>query len=296
MDLYALGQTLYYCVTGHTIRGSGYMQMSQVVPELIRYDKLINILVRQVPQERFQTVEEIRTFLIQSDEESQKMIDHIKWIDKKHQELAVFDRIIRSSLPGSYGFVRAKNKQEINRVMNNLMKYYKDCELWWFRGIWDNPVYALQELSDGIWLIDKFECEISDLWVSRNPRDYHQFIILQLSPRLSFGLPGYEDKEDEVVGYYHGRYIYPDELSDGYALIDDQIVELDDTAELRRRNMRTDYLFLAPAASSFNNVANDRISEEIYQRLLIENKIEESAVRAIENFSYPRWLEDDPFR
>ena len=63
MDLYALGQVLYYCVTGKTIRGAQYRKFCEIRPERGNFDVLIEKLVRQEPEERCQSVSEVRQFL-----------------------------------------------------------------------------------------------------------------------------------------------------------------------------------------------------------------------------------------
>lgn len=72
MDIYALGQILYYCVTGRTIKGSGYHLMSETAPALSNYDLLIDKMVRQEPSERFQSVAEIELFLANREKISQR--------------------------------------------------------------------------------------------------------------------------------------------------------------------------------------------------------------------------------
>src|SRR5258708_17860650 len=63
MDLFALGQTLYYCVTGSSIRGSKPPGLRRISPALSNYDPLIEKLIRQIPEERFQSVSDVRHFL-----------------------------------------------------------------------------------------------------------------------------------------------------------------------------------------------------------------------------------------
>ena len=71
LDLFALGQTLYYCVSGQTISGTGYPNFATLAPGLKRYDPLIHKLVRQEPSERFQSVSEVRQFLAKLEQETQ---------------------------------------------------------------------------------------------------------------------------------------------------------------------------------------------------------------------------------
>jgi serine/threonine protein kinase len=157
MDLYALGQTLYFCVTGHTIKGSGYPHFGQFVPELSRYEALIDRLVRQIPQERLQSVNEIYQFL-EEENDNGHYLDRWRTEEqirvKFQRQLDVFDLALRSAMPGAYEYVQAKGKNEIDRVISSLASYRENCDLWWFRGYSNNPVRALEKLSSDIWLID----------------------------------------------------------------------------------------------------------------------------------------------
>ncbi len=295
MDLYALGQTLYFCVTGHTIRGSGYPHFSHLVPELGYYDDLIDKLVRQVPEERLQSVSEIRRLLVKKEEGARNLE---AWRREEQQRakfqryLGVFDLALRSVMPGAYGYVQAKGKDEIDKVMFSLAQYHEECNLWWFRGLSNNQIRVLEKLVDDNWLIDYHECEIVDLWICRHTaRVTHQYILIQLAPRPSFGVYHSDnpDRTHEEVAFYKGRYITRAEYDDGYALIDGEVVELDDSTQLRFRNLQTDFLLLSSGSSIFNETENDRQVNDIYLALCNEGKINPSFLKSLEHLKLPNW-------
>jgi len=248
MDLYALGQTLYYCVTGHVIRGSGYPRFSQAAPALGRYDLLIEMLVKQVPSERFQSIGEVRKFL-EEQRSSKKKLMHDRDLERMNafvRSQEMFDRAISSSMPGSYNYAQTNNEVEINRVMSSLAKYCEACNLWWFAGLSHSPACPIKKLFEDIWLIQHQECKIIDLWLYRHPTIERQYILVKLAARSPF-FTNDTDKLDfsmhDEAGFYKGRYVTRGEYDDGYAVIDGEVVELEGV-ELRVRNCNYSGLLL----------------------------------------------------
>ena len=117
MDLYALGQTLYYCVTGQVIRGTEYPRFSQVAPALSQYDALIEKLVRHEPADRFRSVQDVRQF-IKEQQASREQDEYIRRYRRRMErfvrEQGVFDTALRRAMPGVLSYAQAKNREEIN--------------------------------------------------------------------------------------------------------------------------------------------------------------------------------------
>ena len=240
LDLYALGQTLYYCVSGRCITGTNYRRFAEIAPSLEDYDSLIDRLVRQEPEERLKSVSEVRSFL-----EENRSSGHSIYFDLAMQKVAQtleFELRLARGMPGSsdVAYKQARDRSEINRVLSSLAE---DCErynLWWRKGRYShNPVERMEQLSEGIWLIGGYECKVADLWVHRHPTLERQYVIIQLAPRSPFGVSSTDTSNTEIVvaGYYRGRYVSGAEFDDGYAIIDGDVVKLVG-AELRFRNLR----------------------------------------------------------
>lgn len=294
MDLYALGQTLYFCVTGHTIRGSGYPRFSHSAPELSRYEALIDRLVRQAPQERFQFVKDVHQFLVQEEgtsHYSKQFVKEEQLRQKFQRHLDIFDLAVRSAMPGSYGYFRVK-KDEINRVMSSLASRCEECGLWWFRDLANNPVRALEKLSEDIWLIDYHECKIVDLWIYRNTVTItRQYVIVELAPISPFGFydPNNTDRAYEEAAFFNGKYVTRAEFDDGYAVIDGEVIKLDDTAKPRFRNLHTDFLVLASDAGVFNNTVNDHQVRNVFTALRSSGSVDPILLEPLETMEQPEW-------
>ena len=189
MDLYALGQTLYYCVTGQVIRGTEYPRFSQVAPALSQYDALIEKLVRHEPPDRFRSVQDVRQF-IKEQQASREQDEYIRRYRRRMErfvrEQGVFDTALRRAIPGVLSYAQAKNREEINRVLSSLAEHCEACNLWWFAGYSANSACPIEKLSEEIWLIDDMECKIIDLWIYRHPTYERQYVLAHMTSQTSF--------------------------------------------------------------------------------------------------------------
>ena len=63
MDIYALGQVLYYFVYGDTIHGTSHKKLSEKFSDLSLYDVVINKCIAQNPEDRFQSIGELVAYV-----------------------------------------------------------------------------------------------------------------------------------------------------------------------------------------------------------------------------------------
>ena len=287
MDLYALGQTLYWCVTGNTIKGSGYLRLSNVVVELSQYDALIEKLVRQLPNDRFQTVNEVRQYLTElfaevKDPDSQRMSEF-------HKQIILFEDVIKKSSPGSYRYKRITIEKEINRVLLSLSDVCNECELWWNSTLTHNPACPIKQLSNEQWLIAEMECKIVELMIYRYPTLERQYILLHLAPLDQFDIYDTSNGISDAAGLFYGQYVTHGELDDGYAVINGEVVKLEN-AELRRRNLKDKFMFISPRLSIVGMFEHDDIRDKVIERLEEKNSIEEIDLEPLERLKRASWM------
>ena len=292
LDLYALGQVLYYCVTGTSIRGTNYPRFAEVVPPLSFYDEFIGNLVRQRPEERFQSVKEARLFLESGRMDSVEM-RYMRLAKQQKEDMLAFDERLARAMPGSIalGYVQASNKEEVNRVLSSLADGCEQYHLWWTKGYKTLPIRRMKYLPDGIWLINTFECQVIDLWLHRNDILERQYVIIHLAPRPPFGI--YDEassSEWEEAGYFRGRYITRGEFDDGYALIDGKSVNIREDAERRSRNLVDDFLLLAPQTSVYLPLSASKKVHEVYLSLRKAGKIVRELLLPLEDIEREFWM------
>jgi len=62
-DIYAIGLILNEMFTHEVPQGSGYKKIASIAPEYTYLDELVDKMIRQVPDERFNSIKEVKTFL-----------------------------------------------------------------------------------------------------------------------------------------------------------------------------------------------------------------------------------------
>src|SRR6266699_2306714 len=216
---------------------------------------------------------------------------HLETFERQQDE---FDLALVRAMPGkgSYTktYIQAKNKKEIDRVLSSLADACEACNLWWFSGYQHGPACPIKRLAEEVWLIQHDECKIIDLWVYRHPTFERQYVLLHLAPQLPFGLyTGDANIDREEAGYYKGRYVTRGEYDDGYAEIDEEIIELQGV-ELRSRNLKDDFKVLVPKYSAYNQHASDQQTDEVYQALRAAGKIDQSLLQPLERLKRAWWM------
>lgn len=212
------------------------------------------------------------------------------------QQQNAFDLALSRSMPGkgnyTPAYIQAKNKKVIDRVMSSLAEACEACDLWWFAGGYQHvPACPIKRLAEEVWLIQHDECKIIDLWAYRHPTLERQYVLLHSAPQPPFGLySGDASIDREEAGYYKGRYVTRGEYDDGYAEIDEEVIELQGV-ELRSRNLKDDFYVLVPKYSAYNQYANDQQTDEVYQTLRAAGKIDQSLLHPLERLKRAWWME-----
>lgn len=206
-----------------------------------------------------------------------------------------FDLALVKAMPGkgSYTptYIQAKNKKEIDRVLSSLADACEACDLRWFSGYQWGPACPIKRLAEEVWLIQHDECKIIDLWIYRHPTLERQYVLLHLAPQPPFSLDSSDaDSDRDEAGYYKGRYVTREEYDDGYAEIDEEVIEIQG-AELRSRNLKDDFKVLAPVYSVYNDHANRQQTVEVDQTLRAAGKIDQTLLQLLERLERPEWME-----
>lgn len=290
MDIYALGQILYYCISGKTIRGTGHTPIGEFAPELTRYNGMIDKMVRQVPEERFQSIAELEEF-INTIEKPERDEDAIR-LEELIRQQKIFDRAIRRSLPGTQIACPTliAEKLQINRVMQALSEICEECDLWWTRGRTKLHAKPIHKISEEIWLVGYQECKVKEICIYRDNTLERQYIALHLDPLSDFGVHNLSEAADvDEAGLFQGTYIKLNEYDDGYAEIDGNIIELK-KVEIRRRNLKLDFLFLVPRLSVLLQTDEDDIVQQTYNKLLQRKRLSIELLQELEHLDRPYWM------
>lgn len=265
MDIYALGQTLYYLVTGCTIKGTGHRLLGYSSPALSKYDPLIDKMVRQEPSERFQSVEEIQTFLSKLKQRKKRPPQDKTETSKRQRTL--FGTALQSVSRLTRGYYRVESKEEINKLMSSLASCSKKCNLSWIVGYERGLVGPIEKcFEENGWLIGPYECNIANGVIYRDYSIPFQYVLLQLAPLPRFENDSSENANYSFARYYKGTYITQQEFLDKRATINGKSVTIKN-AQPRRRNLRSDFIFLIPQTDPFNQESHQQQIYAVYEDL-----------------------------
>jgi hypothetical protein len=84
-------------------------------------------------------------------------------------------------------------------------------------------------------------------------------------------------------------FVYILDLVRTYALPHSKVVETLG-AEIRVRNLKDDFLLLAPKYSVYNHSKNDKQMEEIHNSLLTAGKINTALLEPLKKLERPEWM------
>lgn len=263
MDLYAMGQLIQWLITGKTHRGTGRTPLMAVDPSFQHIDFLVEQLLQDKHEYRPQSVAEARKILSDLFESEQEKSDRGHW-----GNLEEFDRRLSEAEPGSKDLIMIDNQIRIDHLLSILGKRKLDYGLWWTQGRGELEINRLAKFDEDIWLINNMECKIDLVWIYRDRfRWYKQFVLLRCAPMPRFHFDANGQSNSQIAGFYRGRYFSYEELIDGFARINDKIIQLDDDAEKRIRYHTCDYYFLVVRGSDIFYRPNENKLVEVYSRL-----------------------------
>ncbi len=183
MDIYAIGQVLQWFVTDNPHRGTGRINITNIVgfEDLGVYDTIISKCLNQDASKRFQSIQEIRDFI-----EKGKKKYPMNYIQKLHD-------IIQLSFP------KAEENQvnkitdlvSINRFFNKLQAEieYFGTHLYWKIGDLESNIERINIENNTLkfGLMNKLrEFNIAELYLFLTHREQRNFILLRVEKNQRF--------------------------------------------------------------------------------------------------------------
>gem|GEM_PF-1159483 len=274
-DWFAVGQVLYWLITGDIIRGQGVRRLSSYDKRYEKYQFVIEKLLAQNPQDRFATKREIESYL----EEQKRRGSGLRWDDGLFE---FEDNIIDKYTLGKQGFSQFYDQDDINHIMNDLSRLNRllldkgnpevdDVRLWWTQGGTNNALNdSIKKISLelNVWKIGYIEMNIKSVWIFKHFSGFGgSCIILETDHMEPSGLYEYsEDAGDEELAVYGNKKISRTEYDSGWAIIDNKRVKITGNVEFRRRVFKPTLFFIAP----FQTSIHDQMSDEALTKILKE--------------------------
>lgn len=256
-DIYSLAQVIYWIFEDRPLQGYSISLIKNEKNEeqIDFFNKFLERALRREPQERFQSIKEIREFQKQVKSEYDTQSD-------PYRRIFDFDEIIRASLanlinpcPGGQ-LIHEEDVKIINNFMRRLSKDIQPNKYWViFEGGGDLPLMKINDLEEKNvkkqttkWILNNKEIDISSIIFYRNSSKlYKSFAILSLRGCDPFPLSrinGEKYDDDSMLEAYFDkeekRYILPQDIESGYYYDKEgnsQKIDFD-RYEFRRRNFK----------------------------------------------------------
>ncbi len=283
-DWFAVGQVLYWLVVGHTLRGQEQIDLKGFDNRYSKYEPIIEKLLQQNPNDRFQSKEEIEQFFIKSD----ILLHEFSLKEKRFETLRIFDDILEKYSPGigHHKYKKIDDIKTINEFMIDLTTSIDNLDLWWSQGLFDNRLFYMEKFkyispiarikekipffTETKWILGNFEININCIWIFKYGAVGGSSLIIESKAMKSFGIFNNNYKTEEVA-LFNGIYIPKSHYDSGWTTIKGERIKVDiANCKIRVRNLYKDIFFIAPWASSIignNNVRDARSSEEVLDKI-----------------------------
>lgn len=244
-DIFALGQVLYWLITGDTVQGTMYILPSKVDQQYKPFDAVITKMLCQNPDDRFKSCQDVMLELSGQKKQSEELKNELRVTNS----INTFEEKIRRAIPGKYGILHFTDSPTIDRLLETIADDCSSYGLHWTHGNPGTAVDRMHKLVNDTWLVDSYEMNITDVWVGHKAgATDHCFLLLRSDGMPEFGVDertNVVDKALDAAGYFQDRYVPFDEYLDGYVILDGESVSVDATNDQRFRWLQPSYMFLA---------------------------------------------------
>lgn len=274
-DWYAFGQIMYWLVHQTTVRGFQSIDLGFNQPV---YNRIIEKLLAQNPEDRFQNFGEIQNYITAQ----QKLQSRHKELEKQYyhaiRTTELFDEIIfKYTFDVSASMPAIKTISKIEEI-NDIVKFLKDnCDklsLWISQGNSDIDIKKISvDSQNETYCFEWHEMKIEKIMIFRlGVYPGGSVIIIITKPLESLTGSSYEDEE---ICYYKDKIISRPEYDNGWAIIDGVRTKLNnDDCDIKIRTLLKTVYFISPQSGLYQE--NMEIFEEIHKEFLKDNGIDEN--------------------
>ncbi|WP_094603268.1 Serine/threonine-protein kinase PknD [Sporomusa silvacetica DSM 10669] len=268
MDIYALGQICQLYSTGSAHRGTKRERITNHFPEAELIDYIVEKCLASNPQERFQSIEEIKVAIDRFHEMRKKV--------NPYDILQEFGDALAYSFPKGLGRVNySEEPMIIDKLLNSIAAKKIDKFLEWNQG-GANSSATLRKIDNSIWLVGNIEMNIKAVWVYFDSSFHRDFVILETKAMPSFGVNGEVSNSDEAGLLDEKYYISYAENNNGYAEINGQTIALrDHRCENRSRDLVDSAYVLGTTYSSAIYIDSDDLVAELLPKIKINKATSE---------------------
>ena len=276
-DWYAFGQIMYWLVHKTTVRGFQSIDLNFDQPI---FNDVIEKLLSQNPNDRFQSFNEIKNYIVFAHGEGRRK----KELEKQYKEAIntteLFDEIVIKytfETSASIPFIKTISKRdEINDIIGFLQSNCKNLSLWLTQGY---PSIEIKEISidykNENYLFNWYEMKIEKLIIFRlGVYPGGSLIIVITEPQQSVLSLNENTYESEEVCYYKEKIITRPEYDNGWTIIDGQRIKISsEDTEIKIRTLNRTVYFISPKNGLFKE--NTEILNTIHKNFQNDNTLDE---------------------
>ena len=270
-DIYSIGQIIYWFVFNRLKKGSDNACLSECFKgekEASIIDAIIRRCMRNLPTERFQSIQEIRFFW-------KEELDKSKEINP-FDDMYKFQESILSVYPECYNSIKCiENQDTISKLFHSIMKPSYDRKIWFNDGRANNEIEWINKINDCDYLINFCLHTINKVWCYTSSDYYNDLILIDRKTPEPFVING--EKYYTILKV--NDKIYPGNTIDsGYIRLENgdvkKIRELSDCYEMSLGEYHR-YIAVAPHSNLLIYDENDEVlsslsSGEISEELLFK--------------------------
>lgn len=280
-DIYSMAQVMYWYIFGNVNRGTGAKYISQTHnwEDAYIYDAVISRCLRNNPEERFQSIDEIIQFY-NNEKNKSREIDPF-------EDMYEFRRAILSVVPEFYNRAFAiTDKDTMCELFNSIFAGKYNKELWFNTGIGNNSVSAIIRLENNDFLMDSRQLNIRKIWGLLTDDVYDDILLLEIDDSSLYVIDG---EEYSAVAMIENEDIVPYEATlSGYIRYKGKVHGISELV-VQERFVANNYkvMAIAPFHSCAIIEKNDRYLAELQKvRELQQDDIYELKERIHRNRTY----------
>lgn len=263
-DIYSMAQIMYWFIFKSVSRGTGKQKIAKKYnkwKDADIYDIIIDKCLRDNPNERFQSIEEIDKFY-----ENKNKKNEIRIINP-FQDMLEFHNAIVSVVPEFFNSVdNITDKGVMSELFNSIFSCKYNEALCFNTGIGNNSISSIIKLENDDFLMEGRQLNIRKVWGFLNNSLYDDILLLEIDNSSPYKIEGKEYYHVAVIKNEDGKEdIVPyEKISSGYIRYNDKVHKISDLT-IQERKICNDYkvIVIAPSHNCTIISENDKFLEEL---------------------------------
>ena len=272
-DIYSMAQVMYWYIFGVINRGTGAECISKRYnwADGYIYDCIINKCLRNNPEDRFQSIDEIEEFY------EQEKLD-TKELDP-FEDMYKFHSAVLSIVPEFYGQAFSiTDKNIMNKLFEKIFEEKYNRPIEFNTGIGNNSISSIKRLENDDFLMGARQLNIQRVWGLLTNCIYDDILLLEIGESLPYIIDG---KEYSAVALIENEDIVPySAIESGYIRYKGAVHKIEDL-NVEERYVGNNYHVIALAP--FHSCTIIKKNDEFIGKLQKIDKLQPDDINRLKN-------------